>query len=74
MIFVCSVNSDPESGIKSVYMCLGLNDLNCDILGWTETPSLSEIRVNFEIPDGQRAWIRLRVTNNGKKFTISNAR
>ncbi|GFR58918.1 protein jagged-2 [Elysia marginata] len=57
-------NSDPESDIKSIHMCLGLNAINCDLMNWTPTPSLSEIVINHQIPDGQRAWVRLRVLNN----------
>ncbi|KAK3788402.1 hypothetical protein RRG08_044436, partial [Elysia crispata] len=56
--------TDPESDIKSIHMCLGLNAVNCDLMNWTPTPSLSEIVINHQIPDGQRAWVRLRVLNN----------
>ena len=42
-------------------------------MNWTPTPSLSEIVINHQIPDGQRAWVRLRVLNNGQSKTVTTS-
>ena len=58
--------SDPESGVKRVEICLGRNTRDCAIFDWfkyTYTPNITHV---YTIPDGEPAWVRIRITNNGK--------
>ena len=61
---------DNLSGLKLVELGAGLTINDISILAWTPifTNRTATLTHKIDVPDGHRAFIRLRATNHGKFF------
>ncbi len=60
--------SDLESGVSRSDFALGVTPRDTYILNWQVFPYKDFMEVNFKIPDGVPAWVRIRCLNKGKVF------
>ncbi|XP_070572594.1 uncharacterized protein [Ptychodera flava] len=65
--------SDPQSGIREIDFGLGKSSRDVYLLGWQRHDNTTHVKVDFCIPDGTPAWIKVRAINNVDLRTIGHS-
>ncbi|XP_070573688.1 uncharacterized protein [Ptychodera flava] len=65
--------SDPDSNIREVDFGLGRSNRDTYLLGWQRYDDKSHITVDYCIPDGIPAWIKIRAINNVDLRTVGHS-